>query len=71
MAGLRHATRRQELQGEIEISGELQHFGVPMPGFRIALGDIEIASSPSYIRKSWTDAEADVMAEVVLEVING
>jgi len=59
------------LQGEIEINGELQHFEAPMPAFGAALGDAEIASILSYIRKNWTDAEADVNADFVKEVRNG
>ena len=42
-----------------------------MPAFGPALGDGEIASLLSYIRKTWTDAEADVTAEFVQEVRNG
>ena len=61
----------QGLQGEIEINGELQHFEAPMPPFGAALGDGEIASILSYIRKSWTDAEADVTADFVQKVRNG
>ena len=61
----------QGLQGDIEINGELQHFEAPMPAFGPALGDGEIASLLSYIRKTWTDAEADVTAEFVQEVRNG
>ena len=61
----------QGLQGEIEINGELQHFEAPMPAFGPALGDSEIASILSYIRKTWTDAEADVTADFVQEVRKG
>jgi len=61
----------QGLQGEIEINGELQHFEAPMPAFGAALGDGEIASILSYIRKTWTDAETDITAEFVQEVRNG
>jgi mono/diheme cytochrome c family protein len=61
----------QGLQGDIQINGELQHFEAPMPAFGPALGDGEIASLLSYIRKTWTDAEADVTAEFVQEVRNG
>ena len=61
----------QGLQGEIEINGEKQHFEAPMPPFGAALGDGEIANILSYIRKNWTDAEADVTADFVQEVRNG
>ena len=61
----------QGLQGEIEINGEKQHFEAPMPPFGAALGDGEIANILSYIRKSWTEAKADVTAEFVQEVRKG
>ena len=41
------------------------------PGFGAALGDGEIASILSYIRKSWTAAGADVTADFVQEVRKG
>ena len=52
-------------------SGHLRGPQVEIAGGRTGFFYGEIASLLSYIRKTWTDAEADVTAEFVQEVRNG